>query len=306
MAALRPPASNDLTVPPRRPPAWTNAFARPSIQMMTGSMTLLFSEKGRERFNAIVKPGILCAFDFDGTLAPIVPQPERAALPPELMRQLVELSAFAPVAIITGRSVDDLRSRLGFEADFIVGNHGLEGVPGLDGRGAHYEALCAAWRDELGAALHRHGFPESQIWIENKRYSLSLHYRLASNRDELGARLAKVVGALTPAPRIVAGKYIFNLLPEELVHKGTALEQLIRITGASSAIYVGDDVTDEDVFRLRRADLLSVRVEPEADSAAPYFLDKRQDVAELLHALVARLRELQAKNWIQPPTVSTA
>jgi trehalose 6-phosphate phosphatase len=112
--------------------------------------------------------------------------------------------------------------------------------------------------------------------------------------------------ALTPAPRIVAGKSIYNLLPEEAVHKGSAMEQLIRITGATSAIYVGDDVTDEDVFRLRRDDLLSVRVEPEAESAAPYFLEKHQDVSELIHALVARLRELGAKNWIRSSSASTA
>jgi trehalose 6-phosphate phosphatase len=202
--------------------------------------------------------------------------------------------------------VDDLRSRLGFKADFIIGNHGLEGLPGWEGRGDHYEKLSANWRDQLSAALQRHGFSESQIWIENKRYSLSLHYRLATDRDALGARLATILGALTPAPRVVAGKYIFNLLPEELIHKGTALEQLMRITGATSAIYVGDDVTDEDVFRLRRGDLLSVRVEPEAESAAPYFLEKRQDVSQLILALIARLRDQQAKNWTHSPTVSTA
>ncbi|MDB5727119.1 MAG: otsB [Noviherbaspirillum sp.] len=269
-------------------------------------MTLLFSEHGRERFDAIVKPGILCAFDFDGTLSPIVAQPDRASLAPDLMRELIELSAYAPVAIITGRSVEDLRSRLGFKADYIIGNHGLEGLPGWEGRSEHYEKLSAGWRDQLSAALRRHGFQESQIWIENKRYSLSLHYRLAHDRDALGTRLAKVLETLTPAPRVVAGKYIFNLLPEEMINKGTALEQLMRVTGATSAIYVGDDVTDEDVFRLRRTDVLSVRVEPEAESAAPYFLEKRQDVSQLLYALIARLRDQQAKNWTRTHTVNTA
>jgi trehalose 6-phosphate phosphatase len=279
---------------------------RRSIQMMTGPMTLLFSEEGRDRFNAIVEPGILCAFDFDGTLSAIVPQPERATLAPELKQLLLELSEHAPVAIITGRSVADLRARLGFDTDFIIGNHGLEGTPGWETRGEHYENLCAGWRDQLSAALRAQGFPESQIWIENKRYSLSLHYRLADDRDALGARLARLFDTLAPAPRVVAGKYIYNLLPEEVIHKGSALEQLMRVTGASSAIYVGDDVTDEDVFRLRRADLLSVRVEPEAESAAPYFLEKRQDVAQLLHALIERLRDQKAENWTRRRNASNA
>jgi trehalose 6-phosphate phosphatase len=261
-------------------------------------MTLLFSEQGRARFDEIVKPGLLCAFDFDGTLAPIVAQPERAFLPQDLREQLVELSNYAPVAIITGRSVEDLGARLGFKPDFIVGNHGLEGLPGWERRAEHYEAVCRAWRDQLTAALHPQGLLESQVWIENKRYSLSLHYRLAQDHERVAAGLSALFGGLSPAPRIVAGKYIFNLLPEDAIHKGSALEQLIRATGAASAVYVGDDVTDEDVFRLRRNDLLSVRVEPELGSAAPYFIEHRQEMPTLLQALIARLRELKARNWI--------
>jgi trehalose 6-phosphate phosphatase len=72
---------------------------------------------------------------------------------------------------------------------------------------------------------------------------------------------------------------------------------LIRAIGATSAFYVGDDVTDEDVFRLRRNDVLSVRVEPEPGSAAPYFIEHRQEMPTLLQALIARLRELKARNW---------
>jgi trehalose 6-phosphate phosphatase len=116
----------------------------------------------------------------------------------------------------------------------------------------------------------------------------------------------KMFARLTPAPRIVSGKYIFNLLPEDAVHKGSALEQLLRATGANGAIYVGDDVTDEDVFRLRRGDVLSVRVEPEADSAAPFFLERRQDMPQLLDALIARLRALQARNWTQRKPANSA
>jgi trehalose 6-phosphate phosphatase len=268
-----------------------------STWFMIGSMTLLFSEEGLARFDEIVKPGLLCAFDFDGTLAPIVAQPERAFLPPDLREKLVELSNYAPVAIITGRSVEDLNARLDFKADFIVGNHGLE---------ERYEAMCGGWRDQLAAALGRQDLPDSQIWIENKRYSLSLHYRLAQDPEQAEAKLATLFKSLTPAPRIVAGKYIFNLLPEDAIHKGSALEQLIRATGATSAMYVGDDVTDEDVFRLRRSDLLSVRIEPEPGSAAPYFIEHRQNVTQLLDALITRLQALKARNWTQPEAANTA
>jgi trehalose 6-phosphate phosphatase len=287
------------------PEVSAGASLRGSTWFMTGSMTLLFSEEGLARFDDIVKPGLLCAFDFDGTLAPIVAHPERAFLPPDLKEQLVELSSYAPVAIITGRSVEDLNARLDFKADFIVGNHGLEGLPGWEQRAERYEAICCAWRDQVTAALRQYGLLDPQIWIENKRYSLSLHYRLAQDRELAQAKLTALFTNLTPVPRIVAGKYIFNLLPEDAVHKGSALEQLIRATGATSAVYVGDDVTDEDVFRLRRTDLLSVRIEPEPGSAAPYFIERRQDVTQLLDALIARLQALKARNWTQPEAANT-
>jgi trehalose 6-phosphate phosphatase len=261
-------------------------------------MTLLFSEEGQARFDEIVKPGLLCAFDFDGTLAPIVAQPEHAFLPLDLKQQLVELARYAPVAIITGRSVEDLEARLGFKANFIVGNHGLEGLPGWERRAESYEAMCQAWRDQLTATLCPQGLLDSGVWIENKRYSLSVHYRLASDRQHAEATLAALFHDLTPAPRVVAGKFVFNLLPEDALHKGSALEQLIRAIEATSAMYVGDDVTDEDVFRLRRSDLLSVRIEPQPGSAAPYFIERRQDVTQLLDALIARLQTLNARNWI--------
>jgi trehalose 6-phosphate phosphatase len=93
---------------------------------------------------------------------------------------------------------------------------------------------------------------------------------------------------------------VFSLLPRDAADKGSALEQLMRISGARSAIYVGDDVTDEDVFQLRRRDLLSVRVEHAPGSAAEFFLHHWLDIVQLLDALIQRLREHQARNTMQP------
>lgn len=255
---------------------------------------------------AIVRPGVLCAFDFDGTLAPIVAQPERAHLSDELMERLVELSKYAPVAIITGRSLGDIRARIGFEADFIVGNHGIEGLPGWELRAGRHEELCRTWLEKLTAALREQAPLHSGIWIENKRYSLSMHYRLAPDHKLAENDLIKMIGSLTPQPRVIAGKSLFNLLPEDAMDKGSALEQLIQTTGATSAIYVGDDITDEDVFRLRRSDLLTVRVEADEDSDAQFFVPHRHDVSQLLDDLVQRLRELHARNWTQHMSTHSA
>lgn len=252
-------------------------------------MIQLFSPAGERRLDEIVRPGLLCVFDFDGTLSPIVEHPDDARLTPDVLERLQRLARRTPVGILTGRSVEDIRPRLGFEPSYLVGNHGLEGVPGRAQGDSGYTRLCAGWREQLLAALADRERFDPGIQVEDKKYSLSVHYRRAADPDLARERLTVLFAALQPAPRVIGGKFVFNLLPEDKVDKGTALQQLVRYSGASSVIYVGDDVTDEDVFRLQRPDLLSVRIGLHPDSAAPFHLQLREDIVTLLDDLIHRL-----------------
>jgi trehalose 6-phosphate phosphatase len=254
-------------------------------------MTPLFSTAGLERLDRIAGPGLLCVFDFDGTLSPIVARPEHAVLPDEVQQRLIELSRLVPVAILTGRAVQDLRSRLNFVPDFLVGNHGIEGLPGWEQQAEEYRAICQAWSRKVARALQDPLRFDPHIQIEDKRYSLSIHYRLTKDQALTETRLKELFAVLAPAPRVVTGKCVFNLVPQGAPHKGGALEELMRSGSVSNAIYVGDDVTDEDVFRLKRADLLSVRVEHAANSAAEFYLEQPSDVEQLLDELIGRLRQ---------------
>lgn len=253
-------------------------------------MVPLFSAAGQSRLDEVVRAGVLCVFDFDGTLAPITPRPEEAQLSQAMLDHLVVLSGCSTVAVITGRAVDDIRSRLGFEPAYVVGNHGLEGVPGWQPFDRH-EACCRAWHAELSAALVDDARFAPGIWIEDKRYTLSVHYRAADDPELMSRRLTSLFETLVPKPRVVAGKSIFNLLPQDSADKGRALEQLLRFSGAPGAVYVGDDVTDEYVFRLRRPDVLSVRVEYIEDSAAEFFVEGHDAVIPLLNELIRRLHQ---------------
>lgn len=263
-------------------------------------MSHLFSDAGRQRLAQVVKPGILCAFDFDGTLAPIVADPDRVRLPDEARGLLETLSRHAPVAIITGRSIDDILPKLGFTPDFLVGNHGLEGVPGWEAQAEQHMADSSRWRKALEEALDDGDLGEG-IVIEDKKYSLSVHYRAAPDQAIAARRLPELFSALEPPPRIVSGKLIYSLMPKHGGNKGSALEQLMRVAGAGSALYVGDDVTDEDVFRLHRSDVLSVRVEQHADTAADFFLPHLDDMTTLLRELISRLQSQGAVKQIQSP-----
>jgi trehalose 6-phosphate phosphatase len=251
-------------------------------------MSLPFLEHGASRLHEVVKPGMLCAFDFDGTLAPIVKDPGRACIPAAVSRRMALLAEHVRVAVISGRSVEDVAPRLDFLAEFVVGNHGIEGVPGWEDRSARYRQLCREWEQRLNLALADRSLFEPGVWVENKICSLSVHYRLARDRAEMEKRLLQLFGALLPSARIMSGKCVFNLLPEDAPDKGMALARLCEITGAPGTIYVGDDVTDEDVFKIRRRDWLTVRIERSAESSAEFYLHHRLDMVHLLDVLIDR------------------
>jgi trehalose 6-phosphate phosphatase len=179
----------------------------------------------------------------------------------------------------------------------VVGNHGLEGVPGWEGLAAEHEASCRIWRTQLDLALARPEFDRG-IQLEDKRYSLSVHYRQVEDVDQSARQLSELFAALSPAPRVVAGKCVFNLLAQDACHKGSALQRLIGLCEAAGALYVGDDVTDEDVFRMHRPEVLSVRIEHSAESAADFFLPYPRDILRLLDELIVRLARPGSQNWL--------
>ncbi len=225
----------------------------------------------------------LLAFDLDGTLAPIAPRPDDAVVPDDIQHLLAVLAVRTPVAIITGRAVRDARRMLWFSPRYVVGNHGAEGVPGDEPAAAGYAALCRRWMAEVETNRVRERVPGTLV--EDKSYSLALHYRLTREPAAARAALLDIVAGLTPKPRVVEGKRVLNLVPPAARHKGEALRALIGHAGVERAMYIGDDVTDEDVFELRLPGVCTIRVEPEGESAADLCLKRQADVGTLLREL---------------------
>lgn len=264
-------------------------MTNPDRENVTALAKPLFSERGAARLDTIVQPNMLCVFDFDGTLAPIVEQPDQARLPAVVRERLLALQRLAPVAILTGRALGDIATRLDFKADFMVGNHGLEGLPDSPRRSLGFEQDCTGWRIQLEQAFDDHVRYDPALLMENKGISLSVHYRHAENQAKAQENLTQLFATLTPPPRIIAGKCVFNLLPQAAGDKGTAFNELMQLSGANTAIYVGDDVTDEDVFRLTRSDLLSIRIGEHTESAAQFMVAGYSEILPLLDDLIARL-----------------
>lgn len=227
----------------------------------------------------------LLAFDFDGTLAPIVRTRDSAGMRKRTLKLFGELCDHYPCAVISGRSREDVAARLGgARVRFVVGNHGLE--PGA--------CLPAFQRQiaETRAALERALEPCAGVEIEDKRYSLALHYRKSRNKRAARAAIRDAIEALPARLRVVLGKLVVNLIPADAPNKGDALLALRSAARADTALYVGDDITDEDVFHIDQPGrLLTVRVGTSASSAASYFLRHQREIDRLLVRLVALRRE---------------
>lgn len=250
---------------------------------------LLSSEHGRRALDALLAAPALLAFDFDGTLAPIVNDPQAAAVPEPLARTLGRLCALAPVAVVTGRSVADVAARLAFAPRHVVGNHGMEGLPGVSPRQAADEAAvaieaCRGWTAQLAGLDLPAG-----VLVEDKALSLSVHWRNAADADAAQAAVEAAVARLSPAPKRIAGKFVVNLLPPGASTKGEAIGRLLAHERLRGALFAGDDETDEIAFAQAPPEWLTVRIGPFERTAARFCLPDQAAMGELLHAVESRL-----------------
>ena len=258
-------------------------------------MDYLFTEAGKNDLGALLKVRSLYAFDFDGTLAKIVREHHAAKLSRPIRFWLEELGKRAPTAVISGRSVEDLRSRVGTAASHLIGNHGSEGPHTCREAMQQVQETSHGWLQWVNDRFHDE-LARSGVVVENKSYSLSFHYRTTDQRAKARALISRIVAELSPPPRIVLGKSVVNVMPPTASHKGTALLEYMRRLDCSAALYVGDDVTDEDVFALRDARILTVRIGKKKGSSARYFLNRQSEIAEVLR-LLAEIGDQSIHTW---------
>lgn len=226
---------------------------------------------------------VLLAFDFDGTLAPIVAFPERASLRQTTSELLEDLTRLYPCVVISGRARADVLERLrGMPVHGVIGNHGIEP-----------SGASEALREEVGRwrpLLERQLSSVPGVRIEDKVFSVAVHYRQAREKEKARAAIVTAAAALNDV-RIIGGVRVVNILPKGVPHKGTALEWELARLGCDAAIYVGDDETDEDAFALcPTARVLAIRVGASPVSVASYYLPSQADIDELLRLLLVARR----------------
>lgn len=251
--------------------------------------------KGLEKFLLGARPGrTLLAFDFDGTLAPIVEDPSRASVRPKTRVLLSKLCRKFPVAVISGRSRKDLGRLL--EGAGLKRLQQKIGSHGMDWGGGRGLASVSRIRKEV-ARWAKVLKPEVEalegVWLENKAYSLSVHYRNAPNPKRAKRDIARLIDRLVgprSSCRVIGGKCVVNLVHASAADKGGALLLLTKRLRCDRAIFVGDDVTDEDVFRLggRKGNLriFGIRVGRSRKTRARHFILDQIGMDRLLQRLV--------------------
>jgi trehalose 6-phosphate phosphatase len=221
-------------------------------------------------------------FDLDGTLAPIVARPELAVVPPTTRAELARLvQTYLLVGCLSGRRGDEAASLLDVQGVRCIGNHGLELAPDAA---------------ELADRVGQFRVTVAGRWpVEDKRLSLSFHFREADDEQLALAVLAEIAHeaearGLTPR----WGRKVLEIRPASTIDKGTAVTALLGECGASRGLYAGDDSTDLDAFRgLGDAGLEhAVRIAVTSPEAPPALAASADLVVESPGELAVLLRRL--------------
>lgn len=244
--------------------------------------TNVYTSAGLAALAKFITLDTLFAFDLDGTLAPIVDDYTTAQVPEPVRVTLKRLASLAKVAVITGRSRKDALEILGFEPQLLVGNHGAEWPRDSNSRNVQFVQWCISWRERLTEML---GAVQG-VEVEFKGESISLHYRRAIDQESAVSHIDTAIKKLSPGPRRIGGKYVVNLMPMEALTKGEALLAAMDRFRLERAMFFGDDVTDEEVFQLKRVDLFGVHIGKDVHTAATYYLDSQSDILGLLNCIV--------------------
>lgn len=222
--------------------------------------------------------GVLLLFDFDGTLAPIVDHPADARMTDEWRTRLKKLHRLphVTVGIVTGRALEDIRSLVRIPGMLFAASHGFDIAKGSKmlmsyGREdrKHFMKLAL----DLDEALRKF----DGVIVEDKGTAATVHYRMAQKDDRIHImRLTRTIAAPwldKHGWQLTGGKMIMEVRPATRWNKGSAVEWIGKhLAPKYLPCYIGDDVTDEDAFRIIGNKGITVRIGRSSRSHARYFV----------------------------------
>ncbi|WPP51103.1 trehalose-phosphatase [Catalinimonas niigatensis] len=233
-------------------------------------------------------------FDFDGTLAPIVAQPDQAALSDETHTLLKKLAEVYKVAVVSGRDRKDVEAKVNLHNLYYAGSHGFDITGPNDMHHQHPEADNILPELEKIANEFEKAFQEEkQVKVEKKKFAIAIHHRGADKG--VIEQLEKRVKARLANDQLLKwdkGKSIIEIKPNVDWNKGKAVLWIMEQLGLNEdnclPVYLGDDTTDEDAFRELSDKGVSVMVEDhDQKTHAQYAIKEQKQVAEFIKQILS-------------------
>lgn len=241
---------------------------------------------------------IMLFLDYDGTLTPIAPTPAEAVIPNDVKKILSDLSRMpgCSVSVVSGRTLSELKKIIGIPGIYYAGNHGFE----IAGPDISFESFMTPdvrqimERIKMDLNKKLAGIPG--IFLEDKYFTLSLHYRLVDTKKEpwVKKRFMQICAPLDKDKKIKisCGKKVLEVRPPVIWGKGNAVLWLLTkrrhtVSGKDIVpVCVGDDVTDEDVFKAFKVKEITVVVGKNKKSSARYYVENPSEVQRLLKQIL--------------------
>lgn len=229
---------------------------------------------------------IFMFFDYDGTLTPIVEAPYKAVISDEMRSLIIKLKEHVPVAVISGRALKDIKGRAGIEDIIYAGNHGAEI---WDGRKTIISQESEESRHLLEEVLEKLKKETSYIkgvLIEDKGITASLHFRNVNVRQvgDIFRIIEKFSKEYGENYRFITGKKVFEIRPVNIWNKGDAVLWIVENMGKHRfPVYIGDDTTDEDAYRILKNRGLSISIGGSAN--ADYYIQNQEEVKDFITVL---------------------
>jgi alpha,alpha-trehalase len=230
--------------------------------------------------------------DYDGTLSPIVERPELAVMPDDTRELVRKLSQNHTVAVVSGRQREDVQNFVKIDGIFYAGSHGFDIVgPNMKMVQPQAEAAIPVI-DELIDHFKKELKGLEGVLVEEKKFSVAVHYRLAKDKN-----FPKIEETVRDAVKgrekikLMSGKKVFEILPDIHWNKGEAIRWIIKALKLSwenaSVIYIGDDTTDEDAFRMLRTRGTGILVsEKVRESTADFYVKSTEEVKRLFEKII--------------------
>lgn len=231
--------------------------------------------------------------DYDGTLTPIVSRPELAVISKEMQDTVKKLSQKYTTTIVSGRMREDVEKLVGIPGLIYAGSHGFDikgpQISMIEPRAEKTIPLIS----QIIVRLKKELSDSEGIIIEEKKFSVAVHYRLADEKSvpEIKTLVQEIIQENKPL-RVMEGKKVFEILPSIDWNKGKAVKWVMNALGINwedfSVVYIGDDTTDEDAFRMVSTRGTSILISDERiPSTADFVLSSPKEVRELFERVIA-------------------